>query len=185
LIAVADPIKASTPAALAALRRAGIRLVMATGDHRASAEAVARQLGIDEVEADIPPAEKIAVVRRLKAQGHIVAMVGDGLNDAPGLAAADVGMARGGGTEVAIQSAPVTLVDGELSGILTARALARATMRNIRQNLALAFVFNALAMPLAAGGLLSPSLAAAAIGLGSVSVIGNALRLKRVDIRSG
>src|SRR5205814_2578617 len=139
IIAVADPIKTSTPAALQALRREGVRILMLTGDNRTTATAVARKLGIDDVEAEVLPEQKNAIVRRLRAQGHAVAMAGDGVNDAPALAAADVGVAMGTGTDVAMQSAGVTLVKGDLSGISRARALSRATMRNIRQNLALAF----------------------------------------------
>ncbi|NYZ14842.1 heavy metal translocating P-type ATPase [Azospirillum sp. RWY-5-1] len=187
VIAVADPIKASTPQALATLRADGVRIVMLTGDNRTTAEAVARRLGIDEVEAEVLPDQKHQVVRRLKAEGRVVAMAGDGVNDAPALAEADVGVAMGTGTEVAIQSAGVTLVKGDLAGIARARVLSRATMRNIRQNLFLAFVYNALGVPVAAGVFyplfgwtLSPVIAAAAMALSSVSVIGNALRLRRL-----
>lgn len=158
---------------------------MLTGDNRTTAEAMARRLGIGEVEAEVLPEDKIQVVKRLKAQGRVVAMAGDGLNDAPGLAEADVGVAMGTGTEVAIQSAGVTLVKGDLAGIARARVLSRATMRNIRQNLFLAFVYNGLGVPVAAGVFypffgwtLSPIIAAAAMALSSVSVIGNALRLR-------
>ncbi|MBF0307462.1 MAG: copper-translocating P-type ATPase, partial [Alphaproteobacteria bacterium] len=186
VIAIADPIKATTPAALDALRADGIRIVMLTGDNRTTARAVAAQLGIDEIEAEVLPEHKHAVVRRLRDQGRVVAMAGDGVNDAPALAEADVGIAMGTGTEVAIQSAGVTLVKGDLAGIARARTLSRATMRNIRQNLALAFVFNALGIPIAAGvlypmfgWLLSPIVAAAAMAFSSVSVIANALRLRR------
>ena len=185
VIAVADPIKASTPQALETLRADGMRIVMLTGDNRTTAEAVARRLGIDEVEAEVLPEDKNQVVKRLKAQGRVVAMAGDGVNDAPALAEADVGVAMGTGTEVAIQSAGVTLVKGDLAGIARARVLSRATMRNIRQNLFLAFVYNGLGVPVAAGVFypffgwtLSPIIAAAAMALSSVSVIGNALRLR-------
>ncbi|MGH8200844.1 MAG: copper-translocating P-type ATPase, partial [Steroidobacteraceae bacterium] len=185
VIAVADPIKVGTPAALESLRKAGIRIVMVTGDHRATAEAVARKLGITDIEAEVLPEHKNAIVRRLRAEGRTVAMAGDGVNDAPALAEAEVGIAMGTGTDVAMQSAGVTLVKGDLAGIARARALSRATMRNIRQNLFLAFVYNALGIPIAAGALypalgllLSPIIAAAAMSFSSVSVIGNALRLR-------
>ena len=189
LIAVADPIKPSTPPALAALKAEGLRIVMLTGDHRATAIAVAHRLGIDDVEAEVLPQDKGAAVRTLRQQGRVVAMAGDGVNDAPALAEADVGIAMGTGTDVAIASAGVTLVKGDLSGLLRARRLSHATMRNIRQNLFLAFVYNALGVPLAAGvlypftgTLLSPIVAAAAMSLSSVSVIGNALRLHRAQL---
>jgi Cu+-exporting ATPase len=189
LIAVADPVKASTPPTLEALKAAGLRIVMLTGDHRATALAVARRLGIDEVEAEVLPQDKGAAVRKLRQQGRVVAMAGDGVNDAPALAEADVGIAMGTGTDVAIASAGVTLVRGDLSGLLRARRLSRATMRNIRQNLFLAFVYNALGVPLAAGvlypftgTLLSPIVAAAAMSLSSFSVITNALRLSRTRL---
>ena len=185
VIAIADPIKATTPAALESLKAAGMRIVMLTGDNRMTAEAVARKLGIDDVQADVLPEDKNSVVRRLRQEGRVVAMAGDGVNDAPALAEADVGIAMGTGTEVAIQSAGVTLVKGDLAGIARARALSRATMRNIRQNLTLAFVYNAAGIPIAAGVLypslgllLSPIVAALAMALSSVSVIGNALRLR-------
>jgi Cu+-exporting ATPase len=185
VIAIADPVKATTPAALASLRAAGVRIVMLTGDNRTTAQAVAARLGITDIEAEVLPEQKGAVVQRLRGQGRVVAMAGDGVNDAPALAAADVGIAMGTGTDVAIQSAGVTLVKGDLAGIARARALSRATMRNIRQNLVLAFVYNALGIPLAAGILypafgllLSPIVAAAAMSLSSVSVIGNSLRLR-------
>jgi Cu+-exporting ATPase len=185
IVAVADPVKASTPAALETLRADGIRIVMLTGDNRKTAEAVAHTLGIREIEAEVLPEQKNQIVRRLKAEGRVVAMAGDGVNDAPALAEADVGIAMGSGTEVAIQSAGMTLVKGDLTGIVRARALSRATMRNIRQNLALAFVYNILGVPVAAGVLyprfgllLSPMVAAAAMSLSSVSVIANALRLR-------
>jgi len=187
VIAVADPIKSTTPAALQSLRAEGIHIVMLTGDNRTTAQAVARKLGIDSVEAEVLPEQKNAIVRRLRLEGHAVAMAGDGVNDAPALAEADVGIAMGTGTDVAMQSAAVTLVKGDLAGIARARVLSRATMRNIRQNLVLAFVYNVLGIPLAAGVLypvfgllLSPIVAAAAMSLSSVSVIGNALRLRLV-----
>ena len=185
LIAVSDSIKATTPEAIAALRRAGLRIVMLTGDSEASARAVADQLGIAELHAEVLPEGKTAVVRALQAEGRVVVMAGDGVNDAPALAQADVGIAMGSGTDVAIESAAVTLVKGDLGGILRARRLSQATLRNIRQNLFFAFVYNALGVPIAAGLLyplfgllLSPMIAAAAMSLSSVSVIGNALRLK-------
>jgi Cu+-exporting ATPase len=185
LIAISDPVKATTPAALKALHAEGIRIVMLTGDNRTTALAVARRLGIDEVEAEVLPADKARVVERLRAEGRVVAMAGDGINDAPALAAADVGIAMGTGTDVAIESAGVTLLRGDLQGIASARQLSRATMRNIRQNLFFAFFYNAIGVPVAAGVLypfvgilLSPIFAAAAMSLSSVSVIGNALRLK-------
>jgi Cu+-exporting ATPase len=189
LLAVADPIKASTPEAVDALRREGIRIVMLTGDSRATAEAVARTLGIDEVEAEVLPDQKGEVVRRLQAAGRVVAMAGDGVNDAPALARADVGIAMGSGTDVAMESADVILVRSDLRGIVRARRLSRATMRNIRQNLLFAFAYNALGVPLAAGILypvfgllLSPIVASAAMTLSSVSVIVNALRLRSVSL---
>ena len=189
LIAVADPIKETTPAAVEALHREGLRIVMLTGDMRTTAEAVARQLGIDEVEAEVLPEDKNNVIKRLKAEGRVVAMAGDGVNDAPALAQADVGIAMGSGADVAIESAGVTLVKGDLNGILRARQLSRATLRNIKQNLFFAFIYNAVGVPIAAGVLypvfgllLSPMIAAAAMSLSSVSVIANALRLRRIDI---
>jgi Cu+-exporting ATPase len=190
LIAIADPIKATTPDALKGLRQSGVRVVMLTGDNRTTAEAVARRLGIDEVEAEILPEDKGKVVARLRSQGRVVAMAGDGVNDAPALAAADVGIAMGTGTDVAIQSAAVTLLKGDLAGILQARRLSQATMSNIRQNLFFAFVYNAAGVPVAAGVLypafgilLSPIIAAAAMALSSVSVIGNALRLRSASLK--
>ncbi len=189
IIAVADPIKATTLAALDALRSDGIRIIMLTGDNRTTAQAVAAKLGITEVEADVLPAQKNAIVRRLKSEGRVVAMAGDGVNDAPALAEADVGIAMGTGTDVAIQSAGLTLVKGDLAGIARGRALSRATMRNIRENLVLAFAYNVVGIPVAAGVLypafgllLSPMIAAAAMSLSSVSVIGNALRLRATKI---
>ena len=185
IIAVADPIKATTPAALASLRADGVRIVMLTGDNRTTAQAVASKLSITDIEAEVLPEQKNAIVRRLRSEGHAVAMAGDGVNDAPALAEADVGVAMGTGTDVAMQSAGVTLVKGDLAGIARARALSRATMRNIRQNLVLAFVYNVLGIPLAAGVLypafgllLSPIVAAAAMSFSSVSVIANSLRLR-------
>lgn len=189
ILAVADPLKASTPSALEQLRADDVRVVMVTGDNRATAEAVAARLGIEDIEAQVRPEQKSDIVRRLQGAGHVVAMAGDGVNDAPALAAADVGVAMGTGTDVAMQSAGITLVKGDLVGIARARALSRLTMRNIRQNLALAFAYNALAVPLAAGALypafglmLSPIVAAAAMSLSSVSVVGNALRLRRAAL---
>jgi len=185
ILAIADPVKASTPEALAGLKAEGIRVVMLTGDNRTTAEAVARRLGIAEVEAEVLPEQKSAVVEKLKREGRVVAMAGDGVNDAPALAAADVGIAMGTGTDVAMESAGVTLLKGDLTGIVRARQLSQATMRNIRQNLFFAFIYNALGLPVAAGVLypffgilLSPIIAAAAMALSSVSVIGNAIRLR-------
>jgi P-type Cu+ transporter len=184
-----DPIKETTAAALADLRKDGLRIVMLTGDNRRTAEKVAGQLGIDEFEAEVLPEDKAKTVQRLKAEGRIVAMAGDGINDAPALAAADVGIAMGTGTDIAIESAGITLVKGDLRGIARARALSHATMRNIRQNLFFAFIYNAAGVPIAAGVLypvmgllLSPIVAAAAMALSSVSVIGNALRLRKSTI---
>ncbi|HLI12881.1 MAG TPA: heavy metal translocating P-type ATPase [Alphaproteobacteria bacterium] len=189
LIAVADPIKATAADAVASLRAGGLRVVMLTGDSRATAEAVARRLGIAETVAEVLPAEKAAVVERLRREGRRVAMAGDGINDAPALAAAHVGIAMGTGADVAMESAGITLLKGDLGGILRARRLSRAVMRNIRQNLVLAFVFNALAVPIAAGVLyplwgllLNPMIASAAMSASSVTVIGNALRLRRVKL---
>ncbi len=189
LIGVADPIKATTPDAVRQLHAAGVRVVMLTGDSRTTAEAVAKKLGIDEVLAEVLPEQKVEAVRRLRAEGRMVAMAGDGVNDAPALAAADVGIAMGTGTDVAMESAGVTLVKGDLRGIAKARALSRATMRNIRQNLFFAFVYNLLGVPVAAGVLypffgllLSPMIAAAAMSLSSVSVIANSLRLRAIKL---
>jgi Cu+-exporting ATPase len=189
VIGIADPIKATTPEAIRALKAAGLRLVMMTGDNRTTAEAVARRLGIDEVQAEVLPQDKASVVQQLRSQGRIVAMAGDGVNDAPALAAADVGVAMGAGSDVAIESAGVTLLGGDLQGIVRARRLSRAVMGNIRQNLVFAFGYNALGIPVAAGllypvfgWLLSPALAALAMALSSVSVIGNALRLRGVRL---
>ncbi len=185
VIGIADPVKASTPEALNTLKQAGIRVIMLTGDNRVTAEAVARRLGIANVEADVLPDQKSAVVARLRSEGSVVAMAGDGVNDAPALAAADVGIAMGSGTDVAIESAGVTLLRGDLTGILRARRLSQATMRNIRQNLVFAFVYNAAGVPIAAGvlypafgWLLSPVIAAAAMAASSLSVIVNSLRLR-------
>jgi Cu+-exporting ATPase len=189
LIAIADPVKATTPDALKALREEGVRVVMLTGDNRTTAQAVAARLGIAEVEADVLPEQKRAVVERLRREGRVVAMAGDGVNDAPALAAADIGIAMGAGTDVAIESAGVTLLKGDLTGIVRARRLSEATMANIRQNLVFAFVYNVAGVPIAAGILypffgilLSPMIAAAAMALSSVSVIGNALRLRTVEL---
>jgi len=189
LLGVADPIKASTPEAIRQLREDGIRVVMLTGDSRTTAAAVARALGIEQVEAEVLPEQKGEVVKRLQAEGRVVAMAGDGINDAPALAQAQVGIAMGTGTDVAMESAGVTLVKGDLRGIVRARRLSRATMRNIRQNLFFAFIYNALGVPIAAGVLypsigllLSPILASAAMTFSSVSVIGNALRLRRAPL---
>lgn len=189
VISIADQVKETTPGALDALRKSGIRIVMLTGDNLTTAEAVARKLGIDEVEADLLPEQKAIVVQRLRSEGRIVAMAGDGVNDAPALAAADVGIAMGPGADVAIESAGITLLKGDLTGIVRARRLSRATMANIRENLIFAFVYNAAGVPVAAGVLypffgilLSPIIAAAAMALSSVSVISNALRLYRVKL---
>jgi len=189
LLGVADPVKPSTPGALAALGADGVRVVMLTGDGRTTAAAVARRLGIDEVHAEVLPQEKGEAVRRLQAAGHVVAMAGDGVNDAPALAAAQVGIAMGTGADVALEAAGITLVRGDLQAIVRARRLSRAVMRNIRENLFFAFVYNALGVPVAAGVLyplcgllLSPMIASAAMSLSSVSVIGNALRLRRLAL---
>ncbi len=189
VIAIADPIKPSVPAALQALRKDGLRIVMLTGDNVSTANAVAKTLGIDEIEAGVLPERKSELVQRLRGQGRRVAMVGDGVNDAPALAAADVGIAMGGGTDVAIESAGITLLTGDLMGLVRARRLSKATMRNIRQNLAFAFLYNAAGVPIAAGALyplfgilVSPMLGAAAMALSSVSVIANALRLARTRL---
>jgi Cu+-exporting ATPase len=186
LVAVADPIRASTPEAIQQLHEAGMRVIMVTGDSRTTAEAVARKLGIDEVIAEVLPEQKHEIVRRLQGEGRIVAMAGDGINDAPALAAAEIGVAMGTGTDVAMESAGITLVQGDLRAIARARRLSQATMRNIRQNLILAFVYNALTVPVAAGVLypffgvrISPIWASAAMSASSLSVVGNALRLRR------
>jgi P-type Cu+ transporter len=189
IIAIADPVKATTPQALAELIAEGVRVVMLTGDNKTTAQAVARRLGIAEVEAEVLPDQKSAVVEKLRREGRVVAMAGDGVNDAPALAAAEVGIAMGTGTDVAIESAGVTLLKGDLTGIVRARRLSAATMGNIRQNLFFAFIYNAAGVPIAAGALyptfgilLSPIMAAAAMALSSVSVVGNALRLRRVRL---
>jgi len=189
LICVADPIKETTPAALEALRKAGLSIVMLTGDNALTAKAVGARLGIDRIEADVLPQDKSNVVKALQSQGRVVAMAGDGVNDAPALAQADIGVAMGTGTDVAMESAGVTLVKGDLMGIIRARHLSRATMRNIRQNLFFAFIYNALGVPVAAGVLypafgltLSPIIAAAAMSLSSVSVVANALRLRGLKL---
>jgi Cu+-exporting ATPase len=186
LFAVSDRIKPDTPQAIAALKAAGMRIVMLTGDNALTANNVARTLGIDEVHADASPAGKAAVIESLRQQGRRVAMAGDGINDAPALAVADIGIAMGQGTDVAMESAQLTLVKGRLSGIVHARTLSQAAVRNIRQNLFFAFVYNALGVPLAAGVLyplfgvmLSPMIAALAMSLSSVSVVSNALRLRK------
>ena len=188
-MAVSDPVKETTPEALKQLRQAGLRLVMLTGDNKRTAASVAKRLGIDDVEAEVLPEDKARIVQRFKSEGRIVAMAGDGVNDAPALTAADVGIAMGTGTDIAIESAGVTLVKGDLLGIARARRLSQATMRNIRQNLFFAFIYNTAGIPLAAGVLypffgllLSPIVAAAAMALSSVSVIANALRLRRVGL---
>lgn len=186
LLAVSDPIKQSTPEAVNDLKAAGIRVIMATGDGIATANAVAKQLGIDEVHGDVKPADKLDLVSKLQSEGRIVAMAGDGINDAPALAKADVGIAMGTGTDVAMNSAQVTLVKGDLRGISTARHLSDLTVANMKQNLGFAFIYNALGVPLAAGVLypflgllLSPMFAALAMSLSSASVVFNALRLRK------
>jgi len=188
-IGIADPIRQTTADALSALRSENIRVVMMTGDNAVTANAVAQRLGITEVEADVLPERKSEVVERLRSQGKVVAMAGDGVNDAPALAAADVGIAMGTGTDVAMESAGVTLLNGDLMGIVRARRLSHATMGNIRQNLFFAFIYNAAGVPVAAGLLypffgitLSPAIAAAAMALSSVSVIANSLRLRSASI---
>ena len=189
ILAVADPIKETTPDAIAALHREGLRIFMVTGDNERTAQAIAGRLGIDEVRADVLPEEKARIVRDLQESGSRVAMAGDGVNDAPALAQADVGIAMGTGADVAIESAGITLLKGDLNGIVRARRLSQATMRNIKQNLFLAFVYNTLGVPIAAGILypvlgllLSPMIAAAAMSASSLSVVGNALRLKAVTL---
>lgn len=189
LLGVKDPIKETTLEALAALRANGLRLFMLTGDHQSTAQTVARQLGIDDFEANVLPDRKHEVIKNLQSQGRVVAMAGDGVNDAPALAQANVGIAMGTGADVAIHSASITLIKGDLRGIVRARALSKMTMRNIRQNLFFAFAYNTLGVPVAAGVLypffgvlLSPMIASAAMSLSSVSVIGNALRLRRAKL---
>jgi Cu+-exporting ATPase len=189
LLAVADPIKDNAAATLQALRNEGLRIVMLTGDNRITADAVGRELAISEIEAEVTPEQKAAIVERLRREGRIIAVAGDGVNDAPALATADVGIAMGTGTDVAIESAGITLLKGDLAGIVRARRLAHATMRNIRQNLFFAFVYNGAAIPIAAGILypvfgllLSPMIGAAAMAFSSVSVIGNALRLRTIKL---
>jgi heavy metal translocating P-type ATPase len=189
VIAIADPVKATTPEALKAIAAAGLRVVMLTGDNRTTAEAVAKRLGIKEIEAEVLPDQKGAVVEKLRKEGRVVAMAGDGVNDAPALAAAEIGIAMGSGSDVAIESAGITLLKGDLNGIVKARALSAAVMSNIRQNLFFAFMYNSAGVPIAAGILypvfgilLSPIIAAAAMALSSVSVVGNALRLRSVRL---
>jgi len=189
VIAIADPIKATTRAALDDLRADGVRIVMLTGDNKTTAASVGRKLGLSDIQGDVLPEDKHRIIRSMRAEGHVVAMAGDGVNDAPALAEADVGIAMGTGTEVAMQSAGITLVKGDLAGIVRARTLSRATMRNIRQNLVFAFAYNIIGVPIAAGVLypafgllLSPVVAALAMALSSVSVIGNALRLRTVRL---
>jgi P-type Cu+ transporter len=189
LVGVADPIKPSTAEVIELLHREGLRIVMLTGDSRTTAEAVAHKLGIDEVEAEVLPEQKGEIVKRLQAEGRIVAMAGDGINDAPALAQAHVGIAMGTGTDVAMESAGITLVKGDLRGIVRARRLSQGTMRNIRQNLFFAFIYNAVGVPVAAGVLypvfgllLSPIIASAAMTFSSVSVIANALRLRKLAL---
>jgi Cu+-exporting ATPase len=189
IIGIADPIKETTPAAIRALHDMGLKVIMCTGDNRKTAEVVARGLGIDEVQAELTPQGKLELVKKLKAEGKIVAMAGDGINDAPALAEAHVGIAMGTGTDVAIQSAGITLVKGDLQGIAKALALSRGVMKNIRQNLFFAFVYNALGVPIAAGILypvahllLNPMIAGAAMSCSSLSVVNNALRLRKVKL---
>jgi Cu+-exporting ATPase len=189
LLGVADPVKSTTPEAVRLLREEGVRLVMVTGDHQLTAEAVARQIGITDLYAGVLPEKKGAIVAGLKSQGHVVAMAGDGINDAPALALAHVGIAMGTGTDIAMETAGLTLVKGDLRALVRAIRLSRATMKNIRQNLFFAFVYNLAGVPLAAGVLypvwgvlLSPMMASAAMTFSSVSVIANALRLRHVDL---
>jgi Cu+-exporting ATPase len=182
LLGVADPIRPTTPEAIEMLHREEMKVIMLTGDSRTTAEAVARKLGIDEVIAEVLPDQKAGIVARLQQEGRRVAMAGDGINDAPALAQADVGIAMGTGTDVAMESAAVTLVKGDLRGIVRARKLSRATSAAIRQNLFLAFVYNALSVPLAAFGVVSPMWASAAMSLSSVSVVVNSLRLRKAKL---
>jgi Cu+-exporting ATPase len=189
MVGVADPIKKSTPEAIQLLHKEGVKIVMLTGDNRTTAEAVASKLGIDEIQAEVLPEQKGEVVKRLQAEGKMVAMAGDGINDAPALAQAHVGIAMGTGTDVAMESAGITLVKGDLRGIANARRLSHGTMRNIRQNLFFAFIYNILGIPIAAGALypffgllLSPIIASAAMTFSSVSVITNALRLNKMKL---
>jgi Cu+-exporting ATPase len=189
LLGVADPIKQTTSEAIRQLHEDGIRIVMLTGDSRTTAQAVAKKLQIDEVVAEVLPQDKVSVVKRFQGEGHFVAMAGDGINDAPALAQAQVGIAMGTGADIAMESASVTLLRGDLRGIVRARRLSRATMRNIRQNLFFAFIYNAIGVPIAAGAfyplfglLLSPMIASAAMSFSSVSVISNALRLRKVSL---
>ena len=186
---LADPLRASAAQTVRALRNSGIRVMMLTGDQRITAEQIAKPLGIDEFEAEVLPAQKSEIVRKLQKQGRVVAMAGDGINDAPALAQADVGIAMGTGTDIAMESGGITLLKGDLEGILRARKLSQATMRNIRQNLFFAFIYNSIGVPVAAGVLypffgllLSPILAAAAMSFSSVSVITNSLRLRNVKL---
>jgi Cu+-exporting ATPase len=189
LLAVTDPIRATTPEAIRQLHAEGLRVIMLTGDSRTTAEAVARQLGIDEVKAEVLPSDKRAAIEELQRQGRVVVMAGDGINDAPALAQAQVGIAMGTGTDVAMATAGVTLVHGDLRGIARARKLSRATLANIRQNLFLAFIYNAVSVPVAAGILywpfgilITPVWASVAMSLSSLSVVGNALRLRRLEL---
>lgn len=189
VLGVADPIKKNSPEAIRILKESGLRLIMLTGDNKITAQAVAEKLGLFEVIADVRPEQKIAVIKKLQSEGRKVAMAGDGVNDTPALAQAEVGIAMGSGTDIAMQSAGITLIRGDLRGIVRALNLSRATLKNIRQNLFLAFVYNALGVPIAAGVLypvfgllLSPMIASAAMSLSSVSVIGNALRLRKVSL---
>jgi len=189
VLALADQLKESTPQAIRGLREQGLRIVMLTGDRRESAAMIAKELNLDEVRSETTPRQKAEIVKELRSQGRVVAMAGDGINDAPALAAADVGIAMGTGTDVAIESAGITLIKGDLRGIVRARRLSRATIKNIRQNLAFAFLYNTLGIPIAAGvfyplfgWLLSPMLASAAMSFSSVSVIANALRLRKSQL---
>jgi Cu+-exporting ATPase len=188
-IALADTLKNTTPGAVSRLRNEGVRIVMLTGDQKLSAEVLARQLEIEDVRGQVLPEQKAQIIENLKKEGRVVAMAGDGINDAPALAAADVGIAMGTGADVAMESAGITLLKGDLRGIVRARKLSRATIRNIKQNLAFAFIYNAIGIPIAAGlfypifgWLLSPMLASAAMSFSSVSVIANALRLRKIRL---